>query len=198
MKNEFNGLIEFITAVFSGDWSKAWEAIKNIFESRMNGIKGIISSVWSFMKNIFNSLVNLARSVGNTIWNIVKGVINLITSGINVLIRGLNKISFKAPDWVPGLGGKSWGINIPQIPRLKVGGIINMPGRGIPLGGAIGGEAGAEGVLPLTDSQAMETLGEAIGRYIKINANITNMMNGRVISRQIQQIIANQDFAYNS
>jgi hypothetical protein len=59
------------------------------------------------------------------------------------------------------------------------------------------GERGAEGVIPLTDSQAMETLGEAIGRYIKINANITNMMNGRVISRQIQQIIANQDFAYN-
>ncbi len=60
------------------------------------------------------------------------------------------------------------------------------------------GERGAEGVIPLTDSQAMETLGEAIGRYITITANITNTMNGRVISRQIQQIIANQDFAYNS
>ena len=60
------------------------------------------------------------------------------------------------------------------------------------------GERGAEGVIPLTDSQAMETLGEAIGRYITINANITNTMNGRVISRQIQQKIANQDFAYNS
>lgn len=60
------------------------------------------------------------------------------------------------------------------------------------------GERGAEGVIPLTDSQAMTTLGEAIGRYITINANITNTMNGRVISRQIQQIIANQDFAYNS
>lgn len=60
------------------------------------------------------------------------------------------------------------------------------------------GESGAEGVIPLTDSQAMETLGEAIGKYITINANITNTMNGRVISRQIQQIIANQDFAYNS
>lgn len=54
------------------------------------------------------------------------------------------------------------------------------------------------GVIPLTDSQAMETLGEAIGKYITINANITNTMNGRIISRQIQQIIANQDFAYNS
>lgn len=54
------------------------------------------------------------------------------------------------------------------------------------------------GVIPLTDSQAMETLGEAIGRYITINANITNTMNGRVISRQLQQIQSEQNFAYNT
>ena len=43
----------------------------------------------------------------------------------------------------------------------------------------------------------METLGEAIGRYITINANITNTMNGRVISRQLQQINNENNFAYN-
>ena len=63
---------------------------------------------------------------------------------------------------------------------------------------AFGGEAGAEGVIPLTDSQAMETLGEAIGRYITINANITNSMNGRVISRELQKIQSSNNFAYNS
>lgn len=68
----------------------------------------------------------------------------------------------------------------------------------MPIGGAIGGEAGAEGVIPLTNSQAMQELGEAIGRYITINANITNSMNGRVISRQMQQIKAGQEFAYNN
>lgn len=45
---------------------------------------------------------------------------------INSFITGLNKIQFSAPDWVPGLGGKSWGINIPKIPYLKVG-IANVP-----------------------------------------------------------------------
>ena len=90
-------------------------------------------------------------------------------------------------------------IRIPTIRYLKNGGIINLPSHGVPVGvNARGGEAGAEGVIPLTDSQAMETLGEAIGRYITINANITNTMNGRVISRQLQQIMASQNFAYNS
>ena len=95
------------------------------------------------------------------------------------------------------------GVNVPRIPtmklpRLATGGIINMPNRGVMLGGAIAGESGAEGVIPLTDSQAMETLGEAIGRYITINANIVNSMNGRIISKELQRIKGQQDFAYNS
>lgn len=69
--------------------------------------------------------------------------------------------------------------------------------NGVMLGGAIGGESGAEGVIPLTDTQAMETLGETIGKYITINANIVNKMNGRVISRQLQTIRNDEDFAYN-
>ena len=64
-------------------------------------------------------------------------------------------------------------------------------------GSAIGGEAGAEGVIPLTDSQAMAQLGEAIGKYITINATVINKMNSRTLSRQMQTIQANKDFAYN-
>ena len=65
------------------------------------------------------------------------------------------------------------------------------------VGSAIAGESGREGILPLTDSQAMEQLGEAIGRYITINANITNTMNGRIISRELQKINNEESFAYN-
>ena len=44
----------------------------------------------------------------------------------------------------------------------------------------------------------MQILGENIGKYITINANITNSMNGRVISRILQQIQNDRDFAFNS
>ena len=83
------------------------------------------------------------------------------------------------------------------VPKLASGGIINRPSRGVPIGQAIGGEHGMEGVIPLTDSQQMELLGEAIGRYITINANITNTMNGRVISRELQKVQNDSDFAFN-
>ena len=72
-----------------------------------------------------------------------------------------------------------------------------MPGRGVNDMGANIGERGAEGVIPLTNSQMMSELGKAIGQYITINANITNTMNGRVISRELQKINNNSDFARN-
>lgn len=199
IKGIFDGIIKFVKGVFSGDWKQAWEGIKDIFSSVWNGIKGIVSSVWQFIKSIFNSLVNLVKGIVNTIWGAIKGLINLITSGINVLIRGMNKLSFNVPDWVPGIGGKQFGFNIPQIPKLAKGTILNAPGRGVPVAGgtALAGEAGREAYLPLSDTQLLEELGSTIGKYITINANITNTMNGRVISRQLQQIKNDREFAYN-
>lgn len=200
IKGMFDGIIKFIKGVFTGDWKMAWEGIKDIFSSVWNGIKGIVSSVWQYIKSIFNSLVNLVKGIVDTIWGVIKGLINLITSGINVLIRGMNKLSFDAPDWVPGMGGKRWGINIPEIPRLAKGTILNAPGRGVPVAGgtALAGEAGREAYLPLSDTQLLEELGSTIGKYITINANITNSMNGRIISRQLQKIQNDSNFAYNS
>ena len=85
-----------------------------------------------------------------------------------------------------------------KLPKLASGGIINQPGRGVPYNGAIIGERGAEAVVPLTDSKQMELLGATIGKYITINANVINTMNGRVISRELKQINNEQDFAFNT
>jgi hypothetical protein len=64
-------------------------------------------------------------------------------------------------------------------------------------GRAIAGEACREAYLPLSDTQLLEELGSTIGKYITINANITNSMNGRVISRELKRINANDNFAMN-
>ena len=94
-----------------------------------------------------------------------------------------------------GAKGMVIGYNKGGIVKYASGGIINQPGRGVPL--PIGGEHGMEGVVPLTDSQQMALLGEAIGKYITINANITNTMNGRIISRELQKIQNEESFASN-
>jgi hypothetical protein len=98
LKTTFIGLMNFITGVFTGDWEKAWNGVKDIF-------KGIFDSFYS----------------------IVKVPLNLVIDAINTVIRGLNKIKIDVPDWVSkvtGISG-SWGFNINEITHLANGGITN-------------------------------------------------------------------------
>lgn len=95
LKTIFVGLINFITGVFTADWRRAWNGIKDIF-----------------------------KGVFDTLYGIVKVPLNLIIDAINKVISGLNKLSIKIPSWVPGLGGMSWGINIAKIPKLAEGAVI--------------------------------------------------------------------------
>ena len=92
IKTTLGGVISFITGVFTGNWSRAWQGIKDIFK----GIFGSISSV-------------------------VKAPLNAVIGLINGAIGAINKISFTVPEWVPGLGGKTFGASLPKIPYLYKG-----------------------------------------------------------------------------
>lgn len=103
-KKVLQGIIEFVSGVFTGDWEKAWNGIQEIFKGVWNGIVGLL-----------------------------EGSVNLIIDGVNWLISKLNMVSFTTPDWMdvikPGLGGKTFGISIPNIervalPRLATGAVI--------------------------------------------------------------------------
>lgn len=170
IKTIFDGIIKLVKGVFTGDWKTAWEGIKQI------------------TKGVFDSL-----------WAIAKWPLNMIISGLNTLIRGANRIKFNVPDWVPGIGGKQFGFNIPQIPKLAKGTILNAPGRGVPVAGgrALAGEAGREAYLPLSDTQLLEELGSTIGKYINLNATIPIYVGNRQIAREIKRINAESDFAFN-
>ena len=73
-----------------------------------------------------------------------------------------------------------------------------MPNKGTMLGSAIGGESGKEGVIPLTDQQAMAELGREIGRHVLVNLTNITTMNGRVIGRELKQVQSEQEFAFNA
>lgn len=59
----FQGIIDFITGVFTGDWSKAWDGVVKVF-----------GSIW------------------DTLGALVKANINGIIKLVNIAIRGLNKL----------------------------------------------------------------------------------------------------------
>jgi hypothetical protein len=87
------------------------------FESATGGSGGFLNSIVDGAKGVVNGLIGLFEGMAN-------GVIKTV----NALIKGINKISFDVPDWVPGIGGKKFGFNIStisevKIPRLATGGL---------------------------------------------------------------------------
>ena len=197
IKANFNEIISFIKNVFAGNWQGAWQNIKNIFSNIWEGMKNTVKTIFSLISKM---AINIGKTVGATISGAFKAVVN----GVLWAIEHILNSPIRAVNSLVGVINKVPGINLGylptfRLPRLKAGGIINLPGRGIPVGGgtAIGGEAGKEGVLPLTDTQAMETLGQAIGRYINLNATIPIYVGNRQIAREIKKINAESDFAFN-
>lgn len=89
------GLIKFITGVFTGDWKKAWTGVKDIFKGIFDMLKSIVTTP-----------------------------INYIIDVLNGLIAGINKIKFDVPDWVPVIGGKKFGFDIPKIQKFENGGVL--------------------------------------------------------------------------
>lgn len=173
---------------------------QGIVEMILHSLDGLFGG----FKQIFDGILLIAKgNFKQGFINIIKGLVNSVTGILNGLISGANAIISPLRALIVTVGkivGKSWtmdNIKIPIIPRLAVGGIVNMPGRGVNYMGANIAERGPEGVIPLTNSQMMSELGKAIGQYVTINANITNTMNGRVISRELQKINTNSDFAFN-
>lgn len=108
---------------------------------------------------------NICKSVINVIIGIINGMLRAISTPINYMIRALNKISIKIPDWAifGDLRGKSFGfnfseINAPQISYLAKGGIINQPTL------AMIGEQGKEAVVPLeNNTEWIDKLVERLG-----------------------------------
>lgn len=178
--------------------------VVEVIKGSINIVISVFDGLYTGIKQIFDGIIMIFKGdFKNGFISIGKGILNILIGIINGFISGLNTILYPIRGLISSAGkilGKSWtisSVSIPKIPLLATGGIVDLPRRGVNIGGAIAGEAGAEGVIPLTDPRAMETLGETIGRYITINANITNTMNGRVISRQLQQIKNEENFAYN-
>lgn len=133
----FGGLIEFITGVFSGNWEKAW-----------NGIKDFFGGIW------------------DAIWGIIKGFINLIIDGVNLLWTGIYTVVAAIVNIVGGIAdaigsifGQEWGFSMPNepalIPHLATGGLVKAPTLAV-----VGDNAGAnvgdpEVIAPLSKLNGM-------------------------------------------
>lgn len=132
-----SGIIQFITGVFTGNWKQAWNGIVSIF------------------KGIFDGIVGIAKAPINGVISLVNGVI----SAVNGMIKGLNKISFDIPDWVPGIGGSHFGLDLKTIDKVA----YLAKGGNLLSGTAIVGEAGPEILRQMGNKTRVTPLSESGG-----------------------------------
>lgn len=160
IKSVFSGIIDFVSGVFSGDWQKAWEGIVQAFSSTFS-----------------------------LIGQFVKAPLNAVIAMINTCIKGINNMAnFKVPDWVPGMGGQSFGANIPEIPALASGGIATSPTLAM-----VGEGKEPEAILPLSAIgrmlQNQSTPGNTVNQSSPISINLNINVTGASDSAGIRQSI---------
>lgn len=97
-KTILEGVITFLTGVFSRKWSEAWEGLKSIFG-------GIFETLGALFKTPINAVIAL----------------------INKAIDGVNDLGLDIPEWVPLIGGEKFSIDIPRMELLKYGGFTTGP-----------------------------------------------------------------------
>lgn len=139
-------------------WKQKFETVRSAASTKFNEVRTTVMNVWNNVKSWFQQ--NVAPKFTVDFWkkkfNTVKdgakaafnGVIGIIETAINSIVKKINTISWKIPDYVPKYGGKKFGFDLKtvKIPRLATGGIVMDSTL------ANIGEKGAEAVLPLENN----------------------------------------------
>lgn len=141
VKTILNGIIMFVKSIFTGNWKKAWQGVKKIF------------------KGVWDTLYSVVKAPINLIIGAVNKMTSAIESAVNWIIDGINSLSFDVPDWVPGIGGETFGfdldtISIPEIPKLATGGLVTAPTLAM-VGDNRNAKADPEVISPLSKLQGM-------------------------------------------
>ena len=110
-----------------------WQSIKDGCAAMTSSVTGLFSTAFSAIPSILKSPINAAISL------------------INRAINAINSIGFTIPDWVPGMGGKTFAVNVPNIPMLAAGGFTTGP--------SIAGEAGQEAVISFDPAYRAQNIG---------------------------------------
>jgi len=186
--------------------SEIWTGVKTAFINMKNSIITTATEIWNNVKTIFTNMKDSVISKASEIWTAIKtifgnikdsiagaftGAVNTAISGLNTLIDKVNSIHINIPSWIPGVGGKDIGLNIPQVPALASGGIVTKPTLAM-----IGEGNESEAVFPLSKLEEFltnygvgNTTTENSGMVFQIEYKPQIILQGNADKTEIKQEI---------
>jgi len=146
----------------------------------------VVSKGIKAIREAFDKVWNPIKEVLNSILGGIESLVNGIIGGINTMVRALNKLSFKVPDWIPALGGKSFGFNLQEIasvriPRLAQGAVIPPNREFLAMLGDQRSGTNIEAPLDTIKQALLEVMSELGGS----NAPIVLKLDGRTIAEVV-------------
>lgn len=165
----WNGLVNIVSTVLESIWNVIssvfnviWGFISGIVQKIWDTIVGAFTSVRDTVAGIFESIKETVSNVFNALVNIVKAPINGIIGFLNQLIDAMNSLSFDIPDWVPFVGGKKFGFDIPHIPLLAQGGYLKANSPRL----AVVGDNPREGEIVAPESKLFSIFTSALNAFV--------------------------------
>lgn len=184
ISNAWNSIKSSISTIISNiktAVTNGWNNIKTSVTTVVGNIKSSVTSGFNSMKssigNVMDGIKTKITNVFNSIWSFIKSIVNSILGGvesmanglitaINGMVKALNKLQFDVPNWVPGMGGKKFGFNIPEVsrvslPRLAQGGYVkaNQPQL------AMIGDNKTQGEIVSPEGKMMEIMMKALEAF---------------------------------
>ena len=94
-----------------------------------NTVSTAAQRAWNYLHPQEDFFSRLGKNAVNGVISMINAMLGAVSSGINALVRSLNKLSFTVPKWVPALGGQKFGFNLstvsfPKIPLLAQGAVL--------------------------------------------------------------------------
>jgi tape measure domain-containing protein len=159
--NAISPAIDAVGAAFSWLWNTIIKPVADFIGSA-------ITVVGDTIRGVFGGIADFIGAAFQSVLSVVRGPLNALISLINGVIGGLNSISVTIPDWVPEVGGQTFGLSIPKIPRLAEGGIVKSRRGGIIAN--IGEGRYDEAVVPLTPKFIESLTGERAADVPKVTS----------------------------
>ena len=128
-----------------------WETVKAYAGQLGAFIGGIWTSISYGCAAMASAVTGTFSAAFSSIPGLLAAPVNSAISLINSAINAINSIGVTIPDWVPGVGGQSFSVNIPNVPMLAKGGFTN--------GLSLAGEAGQEAVISFDPAHRQANIG---------------------------------------
>lgn len=173
----------------------------------MNGIGGIIDDIlkaFGFdeglgkgLSEIWDNIWGIIKGVINTIIGGINGMISAVESAINFIIDAINSLSWEIPDWVPLVGGETFGFDIPRvsfwkIPELAEGAVI-PPNN--PFLAVLGDQSSGTNI-----EAPLDTIKQALQEAMVVGGGQPQVINVYIGQEKIETIVAqaNTNLSYIS